>query len=412
LTERGSFGLLSRVKEPVHTLGTFDKPGTTTGPPASRPASILLVDDKADHLRALEVSLETLGLRIVTALSGEGALKQVLREDFAVILLDMQMPILDGAETARLIKGRERSRHTPIIFLTADDDSAEVVARAYRHGAVDFMSKPINVDILRSKVMVFVEFYLRGEEIKRQKALLREHAIELEARAKELERSNTELERFAYVASHDLQEPLRMVSSYTQLLQRRYKGRLDQDADEFIAFAVDGVTRMQLLINDLLDYSRVGSRGKELVPTASAVMLDRALANLQPSIEETGAVVTRSELPVVLADPTQLVQLFQNLIGNAIKFHSEAAPRVDVSAIRRGARWELAVADNGIGIEPQYHDRIFVIFQRLHTKERYPGTGIGLAICKKIVERHQGTLSVESRLGGGSTFRFTLAAVE
>jgi two-component system sensor histidine kinase/response regulator len=375
-------------------------------------ASLLLVDDKPEHLTALQVSLEPLGQRIVTALSGEAALKHVLREEFAVILLDMQMPGLDGADTAALIKRRERSRHTPIIFLTANDDSAESVARAYMHGAVDFMSKPLNVDILRSKVMVFVQFYLRGEQIKRQKAMLREHAAELEARAKELERSNAELERFAYVASHDLQEPLRMVGSYTQLLARRYKGRLDQDADEFIAFAVDGVTRMQRLINDLLTYSRVGSHGKERVPTDSGIACDRALANLRKAIEESHAEVTRSELPVLRADPTQMEQLFQNLVGNALKFHGDAPPKIHVAAQRRGAHWEMSIADNGIGIEKQYYERIFVMFQRLHTNERYEGTGIGLAICKKIVERHGGTLWVESRAGGGSTFFFTLPGIE
>jgi len=375
-------------------------------------ASLLLVDDMPENLRALAASLEPLGHRIVTASSGRAALKHVLHEEFAVILLDMNMPGMDGTETAALIKGRERSRHTPIIFLTANDSSAEVVARAYRYGGVDFMSKPLNVDILCSKVMVFVELFLRGEQIKRQKALLREHARELELRAKELERSNAELERFAYVASHDLQEPLRMVGSYTQLLARRYTGRLDQDADELIAFAVDGVTRMQRLINDLLAYSRLGSQGKSLVAIDSAVALDRALANLRKVVEESGAAVTRSDLPPVQADPTQLEQLLQNLIANAIKFRGEAPPAIHVSAERRGPRWELSIADNGIGIEKQYYERIFIMFQRLHTDERYEGTGIGLAICKKIVERHGGSLWVESRLGGGSTFRFTLPAVE
>jgi len=224
----------------------------------------------------------------------------------------------------------------------------------------------------------------------------------------ELERSNSELEQFAYVASHDLQEPLRMVSSYMQLMERRYKGKLDTDADEFIDFAVDGATRMQRLINDLLMYSRVGTKGKTLEATDCNAVLAEVLRDLASTIEESGTVVTHDELPTMMADGTQLAQLFQNLVANAIKFSSGDQPKVHISFEQKEGSYVFAVTDNGIGIDPEYKDRIFVIFQRLHGKEEYPGTGIGLAVCKKIVERHGGQIRVDSESGKGSTFSWTI----
>jgi PAS domain S-box-containing protein len=229
----------------------------------------------------------------------------------------------------------------------------------------------------------------------------------------ELNRSNEELGQFAYIASHDLQEPLRMVASYTQLLARRYKGKLDSDADEFIAFAVDGASRMQRLIQDLLAYSRVGTKGKILLQTSSEDALQLALRNLRGAIEESGALVTHDRLPDVLADEMQLTQLFQNLVGNAIKYQGAGTPKIHISAVKNGsAKWTFSVKDNGLGIDPQYFERIFGMFQRLHKREEFVGTGIGLAICKKIVERHGGVISVESKPGHGSTFRFALAESE
>ncbi len=224
----------------------------------------------------------------------------------------------------------------------------------------------------------------------------------------ELRRSNAELEQFAYVASHDLQEPLRMVASFTQLLAKRYQGKLGQDADEFIGFAVDGATRMQTLINDLLAFSRVGTHARAFEPTDCNAVLQEVLTNLTISVEEARAAVTHDLLPTVPADRIQLVQLFQNLIANAIKFHSPELPRIHLTAETQGDSWRFAVRDNGIGIAKEHQEKIFTIFQRLHQRSEYSGTGIGLAICKKIVERHGGRIWVDAELGQGSTFYFTL----
>ena len=232
----------------------------------------------------------------------------------------------------------------------------------------------------------------------------------LAAKAQELSRSNAELEQFAYVASHDLKEPLRMVSCYCQLLQRRFQGRLDATADEFIRFAVEGAGRMQNLIDDLLSYSRVNRKASPLKPVDCAAVLKDALTNLKIAVEQSHAVVTHDPLPTVPAHANQLIQLFQNLISNAIKFRSSRPPEIHVAVDLQENFWRFAVRDNGIGLDPKFSDRIFVIFQRLHTKAEYPGTGMGLAICKKIVEQHGGRIWVESEPGVGSVFYFSIPA--
>ena len=245
-------------------------------------------------------------------------------------------------------------------------------------------------------------------ELGREKNDLVEARQKLEESVAELGRSNADLQQFAYVASYDLQEPLRMVSSYTQLIARRYKGKLDADADEFIAFAVDGANRMQRLILDLLAYSRVNTAGRQFEPTAMETVLKAALNNLTDAVKESQAVITHDPLPAVMGDDKQLAQLFQNLLSNAVKFGGAQPPRIHISAKQTDGEWLFSVRDHGIGLDPQYADLIFVIFQRLHTRAEYPGTGIGLAICKKIVERHGGRIWVESELGKGATFYFTL----
>jgi len=237
-----------------------------------------------------------------------------------------------------------------------------------------------------------------------------ERTAQLQEQSAELARSNAELAQFAYIASHDLQEPLRMITGYLQLLERRYKGQLGQDGDEFIAFALDGATRMRQLIRDLLAYSRVGVRHIVLQAVDCQEVLNSVLDNLQVAIQESGVIITADPLPTLHADPTHLGQLFQNLVANAIKFRRAPAPQIHIG-VRHTSQpraWLFSVSDNGIGIAPEYFERIFAIFQRLHTRSEYPGTGIGLAICKKIVDRHGGHIWVESVVGTGTTFYFTI----
>jgi signal transduction histidine kinase len=257
------------------------------------------------------------------------------------------------------------------------------------------------------------------QEIVRQLAEVESARVEietarqvLETQAEELARSNRDLEQFAYVASHDLQEPLRKVASFCQMLDRRYSGQLDERADTYIAFAVDGAKRMQQLINDLLAFSRVGRMTEGMAPIDLADSFATAMSNLEVTAEAADAIVTTDPLPVVLGERSLLVQLFQNLIGNAIKFRGDATPTVHIGAVRKPEVWEFSCADNGIGIEPQYAERIFVIFQRLHAREDYTGTGIGLALCKRIVEHHGGTLWLDTSVTSGTTFRWTLPVVD
>ena len=223
-----------------------------------------------------------------------------------------------------------------------------------------------------------------------------------------LSAANRDLSEFAYVASHDMQEPLRMISSYLQLLSKRYSGHLDKDADEFIGYAVGGAIRLQKMVNDFLTFSRIGTRGRAFVETDVGVVLNLALTNLKIAIEASHAKITYANMPTVKADEGQLLQLFQNLIENAVKFRSDEPPAIHVSAERGEGEWVFSVKDNGIGIDPKYQNRLFVVFQRLHSVAKYPGTGIGLALCKRIVERLGGRIWVESELGKGSTFRFTI----
>ena len=297
-------------------------------------------------------------------------------------------------------------------------DPLEAVSADVREVAGGDLSHPIaatgppeitrlaaEVDGMRQRILA--EYAAANEA--RQEALAATEA--LVEQAEDLRRSNTELEQFAYVASHDLQEPLRKVASFCQLLERRYAGQLDERGEQYIAFAVDGAKRMQRLINDLLAFSRVGRSGLTPAPVDLAAVLDQALRQLAAALEDSQAVITHDPLPVVPGDFGLLVQLFQNLIGNAVKFRGEQAPRVHIGARTAGELIEFSCTDNGIGIEPQYADRIFVIFQRLHAKEAYDGTGIGLALSKKIVEHHGGRIWLDPDIQTGTSFHFTLPAM-
>jgi signal transduction histidine kinase len=377
-------------------------------------ATLLLVDDRPENLLTLEAVLEPLGHEMVRASSGEDALKVLLTHDISTIILDVQMPGLDGFDTAGHIKSRERTRDIPIIFLTALSRESHHAERGYASGAVDYISKPFDPVLLRAKVSVFVQLHQSAQEVKAQRELL---AVRLDERyraeealaeqAKELERSNAELESFAYVASHDLQEPLRVVGGYLELLA---EGELDADATDLVARAAKATDSMSALVRALLAYSRVTASGPEFGSVPLAEVCEAALTNLAEQVADTGADITVKALPTVSGDRAQLTSLFQNLLSNAMKFTEGTTPRVCVEAEpdNGDGAWVVAVHDDGIGIDADDRERVFTMFQRVSSRDRFPGTGIGLATCRRIVERHGGRIWVEPRHGGGTTVRVRL----
>ncbi|HTA23990.1 MAG TPA: ATP-binding protein [Terriglobales bacterium] len=315
-----------------------------------------------------------------------------------VVLADYNLGSWRGMEALEIL--RSAGLDIPLILVSGAVGDVTAV-ECIKLGATDYVLK----DSL-TRLPASVRRALEEKQVRKER---RQAEADLAKKAEELARSNRDLEQFAYVASHDLQEPLRMVAAYTQLLAERYAGKLDENADKYIRYALEGALRMQTLVTDLLTFSRVG-RNRKSNPLAGDAVVREALENLQAALQESGAVVHYEALPTVSGDRTQLVQLFQNLIGNAIKFHGEKTPVITVSANRSAAEWEFSVSDNGIGIAAEHAEAIFVIFQRLHTRAEYPGNGVGLAICKKIVEQHGGRISVESKAGEGASFKFTLPA--
>jgi signal transduction histidine kinase len=321
------------------------------------------------------------------------------KNSYDIILADYSLPNFRGMDTLDIV--RESSLTTPLILVTGALNS-ETAVECVKQGAMDYVLK----DHL-ARLPISVRRALEDVRLRQERARAQE---ELANKIEELARSNCDLEQFAYVASHDLQEPLRMVAAYTQLLSERYQGKLDSAADRYINYAVEGATRMQGLLEDLLAFSRVGRNGVIPAPTDVNSAVTEVLKNLDLALKQHSVTVTCNPLPTIMADRFQVVQLFQNLLGNAIKFSAKRNPCITISAEPKGREWLFSVFDNGIGIAEEHKDLVFKIFQRLHTRTEYPGNGVGLAICKKIVEHNGGQIWVESELGHGSNFRFTFPA--
>lgn len=374
--------------------------------------NILLVDDQVHNLVALEAVLENLNQNLVRARSGHEALLRLREQDFAVIVLDIRMPGLDGLDTAALVRRIERSKHTPIIFVTALDTEMQ---ECYEAGAVDYLLKPFRPEVLRSKVKVFVDLFLKTEQIRQQAERLRvlEHR-EQERKLSELEDVRRELDGFAYTVAHDLRSPLRAMTGFSEALLEEYSATLDSTGRDYAHRILDSARRMDALIQDLLAYSRL-SRGEiVLQPVPLGPVMRDILSLMAPELRERRACVKVEEpLPSVSAHPVLLTQILTNLVSNAIKFIGAGVdPEVRIRAESTGDLVRLWVEDNGIGIAPEHHERIFRVFERLHLQERYPGTGIGLAIVRRAAERLRGQTGVESEPGKGSRFWISLKRVE
>ena len=364
-------------------------------PVAEERPNILIVDDRKENLLATEKVLKSLDAGIFKANSGNEALSLMLRHKFAVVLLDVQMPEMDGFEVAMLMQDHESMRCIPIIFVTAISKEEKYASQAAEIGAVDYIFKPINPDILRSKVKVYLDIYVQREHILKLNAVLRQ--------------SNEELERFAYICSHDMQEPVRMMNSYGGLLEKHSSGALDEKGKKYLGFIISNAQRMQKMIQDILAFSRIGREEVTMENVDCNAVMREVLAELETVIREKHARTFCESLPTLETSPTLMRVVLQNLLGNALKFQDGSKPpEVTVKAERQKSFWRFIVRDNGIGIDPALHHKIFGIFQRLHRKEDYPGTGIGLSTCKKFIELCGGTIGFESASGKGTTFFFTL----
>ena len=392
------------------------------------PVKILAVDDRDDNLLSIETILEQENYEIVKANSGRAALKILLQQhDFTLILMDVQMPDMNGFETASLIYERERLRHIPIIFITAHNQGEERMYEGYKMGGVDFIYKPINPELLRYKVSVFVELYQKTHQLLNHERRLLAANKKLEREIEErkvteekirllneqlvennLQLKNTieELDRFAYVASHDLQEPLRKILVFSDKIQTKYKDVIGDDMYRNLEKIVRASGRMQSLINDLLRFSRETSSNDDYSYVQLNDLVNEVLTDMEVDIEKSSAQVQLAPLPKIWAIPSQMRQLFQNLISNAIKFRKpDEVPVIHIFSDNQKKEYNrIIVQDNGIGFDPKYADEIFMVFKRLHSYHEFEGSGVGLSICKKIVERHNGMIKAESKPGSGSKF--------
>ena len=397
-----------------------------------------MVDDREDNLLSISTILEPDGYDLVKANSGKEALKILLKEyDFALILMDVTMPILNGFETADLIYQREKLRHIPIIFITANDYGEENVFRGYRTGGVDYIYKPINPDLLRAKVGVFVELYKKTRQlaVQEQKLIAINRNLENEIKDRidseeqikdlnrrlveiidRLESVNKDLDVFAFMASHDLQEPLRKIQAFSDILHLRYKEVLNEDGQKYLKSIQNSAERMQQLINDLLAFSKVSNSENVMMECNLNEILGDVLKDLDDKILEKQAKVNSDQFPSVPGNTTLLSSLFYNLIENALKYSrkdidTEISIRHAVVTSKTAPRQKfcrIMIEDNGIGFEQKYAEHIFSMFRRLHPISEFEGTGIGLAICKKIVEKHNGYISAQSQIDQGSVFTITL----
>ncbi|HEU4471120.1 MAG TPA: response regulator [Flavisolibacter sp.] len=388
---------------------------------------ILAVDDRDDNLLSIESILEQDNYTIIKANSGRAALKILLQQqDFTLILMDVQMPDMNGFETASLIYEREKLRHIPIIFITAHNHGEDKMYEGYKMGGVDFIYKPINPELLRYKVSVFAELYQKTHQlIMHERKLLaanRKLESEIEERRvseekvrllneqlvennQQLKTTIEELDRFAYVASHDLQEPLRKILVFSDKLQTRFKESIDEEMHRNLEKIVKASERMQALINDLLRFSRQTSGHEDFSYVPLESLLNEVMADMEVDIEKTSAQIRLGPLPQVWAIPSQMRQLFQNLLSNAIKFRKkETVPVIQIFSEHSREYHRVIIQDNGIGFDPKYADEIFMVFKRLHSYHEFEGSGVGLSICKKIIDKHNGSIRAESKPGTGARF--------
>jgi light-regulated signal transduction histidine kinase (bacteriophytochrome) len=402
---------------------------------------ILIVDDREDNLLSIETILEPDGYKLIKATSGRQALKILLTEhDFAMIMMDVKMPNLNGFETASLIYEREKLKHIPIIFITANNYGDENMYRGYQAGAVDYIYKPINPEVLRAKVSVLIELYRKNIQLiaQEKKLVAINKSLELEIQERmaseekvkqlnrqlleniaSLESANKDLDRFAFMASHDLQEPLRKIRTFSDRLYVKYKEALDEDGKANLVRIQKAAERMQNLITDILTFSKISSERLEFVESDLNKIISEVVVEMDEEVKAKEAVINVTKLPLLQVNPGLIKPLFQNLIGNALKYsRKNVVPSITIksdTASKNGLRGDSAknycriyVEDNGIGFDQRYAEEIFGMFKRLHRNSEFEGTGIGLALCKKIVEQHNGFISARSKVGEGSTFIVSL----